>query len=126
MKNIGTDPTPPQTVIGVAFYLTRCGPSEFAFITYPDCDSRNGIIDTGHLVSWSDTDAGSLAPGASRAFTANNGPLGKATWNQAGGKYGFGETDIVTGWVNNINRFSETNVNNNRTGLIFDGRALFG
>ncbi len=125
VKNIGTDPTPPNTVIGVAFYLTRCGGSESPFITYPDCDSRNGIIDQAHLVSWSDLDSSSLAPGASRTFTANNGPLGKATWSQTGGKYGFGETDIVTGWVNNTNRFSETNVNNNRTGLIFDSRTIF-
>jgi regulation of enolase protein 1 (concanavalin A-like superfamily) len=84
VKNQGTGPTPAGIVIGVSFWVD------------------------GTQVSWSDTNSTTLAPGSSRTLTANNGPLGSGTWTATAG------THSVMAWVNDINRFVESNTNNNK------------
>lgn len=61
----------------------------------------------GVPVAWSDTVTTSLAPGASREQTASSGPAGTALWIATAG------THIVTAVVDDVNRITESNENNN-------------
>ncbi|MDX6403845.1 MAG: hypothetical protein QOH70_1300 [Blastocatellia bacterium] len=61
----------------------------------------------GTEVNWSDTSTASLAPGASRTVTANNGPSGSSTWTAASG------THTILANVDNTNLISESNESNN-------------
>jgi len=62
----------------------------------------------GTLVNWSDTNSAALAPGQSITLTANSGPSGIATWNAGSGAH------TIEAWVDDVNRFAETNENNNK------------
>ena len=84
VKNQGSGATPAGVVIGVSFQID------------------------GVAMSWSDTDSASLAPGASVTLTANNGPNNSATYTAVAG------THTLTAWVNDVNRFAETNTTNNK------------
>ena len=120
VKNNGTGPTPPGTTIGVAFHITQCGGTDMVLIVPPpDCDLGNGVATNVNLVSWSDYDSTSLRPGEAITLFANWGPLKKATWTAWGTRYELGLSFILTGWVDNINRFPEVNETNNQDSLIF-------
>jgi hypothetical protein len=74
----------------------------------------NGVgfrVDGGTLVSWSDNNTAALAPGQSLTVTANSGPSGSATWSPAAGPH------TVEAWLDDVNRVSETNENNNKLAL---------
>ncbi|HEY3668339.1 MAG TPA: CARDB domain-containing protein [Polyangiaceae bacterium] len=62
----------------------------------------------GNLMNWSDTNTAALAPGQSITVTANSGPSGIATWNASSGAHS------IEAWVDDVNRFAETNENNNK------------
>ena len=83
IKNIGLASTPAGVVHGVAFFVD------------------------GTFVNWSDTFRGPLAPGESKAVTANNGPKGAATWTWTEG------THTIKAQVDDVNRIVESNKNNN-------------
>jgi hypothetical protein len=87
IKNQGTAPTPNGVIHGAAFSVD------------------------GKVVSWSDTNTASLAPGASVTITANSGPNLVATWQATAG------THTVTAVVDNINRIPNESdeTNNTRT-----------
>jgi hypothetical protein len=71
----------------------------------------NGVgfrVDGGTLVTWSDNNTAALAPGQSITVTANSGPSGSATWSPGSGAH------TVEAWVDDVNRVSETNENNNK------------
>jgi hypothetical protein len=82
--NQGTGATPAGVIIGVQF----------------DVD--------GAEISWSDTDTQSLAAGASVTLTANSGPTGSSVWTATSGPH------TITAWVNDVNRFAESDENNNK------------
>ncbi|MHA4806875.1 Ig-like domain-containing protein [Flavitalea flava] len=84
VKNIGQGPTPVGVVIGGVFAVD------------------------GHNVTWSDTDNTALAPGDSVILSANNGVNGTGNWiASTPGKH------TVSFLVDDINRISESNENNN-------------
>jgi subtilase family serine protease len=85
VTNIGTAATPGGTVLGVRF----------------DID--------GSAVNWEDNYTTSLAAGASVTLTANSGPSSASTWSATSG------THTLQGWVDDVNRFGETNRANNTT-----------
>ena len=62
----------------------------------------------GNLTTWSDTNTQALAPGQSITVTANSGPSGSSTWNASSGLH------TIEAWVDDVNRFAETNENNNK------------
>src|SRR5258706_11418410 len=62
----------------------------------------------GNLTTWSDTNTSALAPGQSITVTANSGPSGSSTWNASTGAH------TIEAWVDDVNRFAETNENNNK------------
>jgi hypothetical protein len=84
VKNQGTLATPAGTIVGVAFNID------------------------GTLVTWSDTNTQSLAPGASVILTANNGPTGHSTWTATAGSH------ALQAWVDDVNRLNDVNRNNNK------------
>ncbi|HWZ89497.1 MAG TPA: CARDB domain-containing protein, partial [Polyangiaceae bacterium] len=61
----------------------------------------------GTEVTWSDNDTQSLSPGATVTLTAN-GPSGHSTWPATSGAH------TVLAWVNDVNRFPESNASNNK------------
>ncbi|MGF7144550.1 subtilase family serine protease [Anaerotaenia torta] len=84
VKNQGTGSTPAGTIIGVSFFVDDI------------------------QVSWSDNTTSSLAPGASITVTANGGPSGSAVWSATTGNH------TIRAWVDDVNRMSEANENNNQ------------
>jgi len=84
VKNQGTGATPVGTIIGVSFSVD------------------------GTQVNWSDNTNSALAAGASITITATGGPSGSANWTAITG------THTVMAWVDDINRMSESNENNNQ------------
>ncbi|MBL4931851.1 CARDB domain-containing protein [Clostridium paridis] len=84
IKNQGTGATPAGVINGVSFF----------------------VDDT--QVSWSDNNSSSIAPGASITVTANGGPSGSSTWAATAGNHN------ITAWVDDVNRMSELNENNNK------------
>jgi subtilase family serine protease len=84
VKNQGSSATPAGTIVGVAFNID------------------------GTLVSWSDNNTQSLAPGASVTLTANSGPAGRSTWTATAGSH------ALQAWVDDVNRFNDVNRNNNK------------
>jgi hypothetical protein len=100
-------PTPGQPV---TFSATI---SNFGTTTKP-AGTINGVgfrVDGGTLVSWSDNNTQALAPGQSITVTANSGPAGSATWSPSAGPH------TVEAWLDDVNRVSETNENNNKLAL---------
>lgn len=83
IKNQGTAATPNGVIHGVEFKVD------------------------GVQVNWSDTSTASLAAGATRTLTANNGPTGSSTWTATSG------THTVLATVDDVNRIAESNENNN-------------
>ena len=86
VKNQGTAPTPAGVIVGVQFAI----------------DGNESVI------TWSDTDTTSLAPGASVTLTCDNGTNGVNYWPATAG------THTVQAWVNDVDRFNESNLNNNK------------
>ena len=86
VKNQGTGPTPAGVIVGVQFAI----------------DGNESVI------TWSDTDTTSLAPGASVTLTCDNGTNGVNYWPATAG------THTVQAWVNDVDRFNESNLNNNK------------
>jgi hypothetical protein len=84
VKNIGTVATPSGVVTGILF-------------------SVDGVP-----MTWSGNSGASLAPGASITLTANGGPSGSSTWTATSGAH------TITGFVNDIARFAESNITNNK------------
>jgi subtilase family serine protease len=62
----------------------------------------------GQLVSWSDNNTASLAPGASSTVKANFGPNGVATWAATSGKH------KLTAWADDVNRLPDVDRSNNK------------
>jgi hypothetical protein len=85
VQNVGGTATPDGVVIGVAFVVDGVG------------------------VTWSDTHAAALAPGATVTLTANNGTSGAAAFTASAGTHTLGAV------VNDINRFDECSTDNNAT-----------
>jgi subtilase family serine protease len=83
VKNVGTAPTPAGTTLGVGFSID------------------------GKLVTWSDTDKTSLAPGTAVTLRANYGPTQHSYWTATLG------THTLTANVDDVNRIAESNENNN-------------
>lgn len=83
IKNIGTGVAPLGSINGVQFQVN------------------------GTSVSWSDIDKTQIQPGGSITVTAVSGPSGSATWTAKTGTY------TITAWVNDVNRYPESNTNNN-------------
>jgi subtilase family serine protease len=83
IKNQGTAATPGGVIHGVEFKVD------------------------GVQVNWSDTSTASLAAGATRTLTANNGPTGSSTWTATSGSH------TVLATVDDVNRIAESNENNN-------------
>ncbi len=83
VKNQGTAATPAGTIHGVLFTVN------------------------GTSVNWSDNRTASIAPGASVTITATGGPNAKSTWTAVAGTY------TVRAFVDDINRITESNDNNN-------------
>ncbi|MFC5531408.1 CARDB domain-containing protein [Cohnella yongneupensis] len=83
IKNQGTAASPAGTVHGVLFSIN------------------------GTTVNWSDNYTSSIAAGSSVTVTATGGPNAKATWTAAAG------TQTVRAFVDDINRVTESNENNN-------------
>lgn len=84
IKNQGTGATPSGVIHGVNF-----------------------LVD-GTQVSWSDNNTSSLAAGASVTVTATGGPGGSASWSATEGSH------TVKAWVDDVNRISESNEDNNQ------------
>ena len=84
VKNQGAGPTPAGVIVGVGFSVD------------------------GTEVTWSDTDTTSLASGATVSLTANSGPYNVNTWTAISG------THRVGAYVDDVNRISESNENNNQ------------
>jgi hypothetical protein len=84
IKNAGAGPTPAGTIIGVRFSID------------------------GAVVAWSDQQKSALAQGASVTVTASGGPAGGAAWKAAEGTHG------VEAWVDDVDRISEADEDNNR------------
>ncbi|HWZ89708.1 MAG TPA: CARDB domain-containing protein [Polyangiaceae bacterium] len=84
VKNQGSLATPAGTIVGVAFNID------------------------GTLVTWSDNNTQSLAPGASVVVTANNGPTGSSTWTATAGSH------ALQAWVDDVNRLNDVNRSNNK------------
>lgn len=76
--------------------------------------AANGAINgvqfqvNGTSVAWSDNNTTQIQPGQSVTVTANGGPSGSATWNASTGTY------TITAWVNDVNRYPESNTDNNK------------
>ena len=87
VTNQGTAATPAGTILGVGFYL--------------DGNTAGANV-------WEDSDTTSLAPGASVTLTATGGTGGVNYWVATAG------THTVTAWVDDVNRISESNENNNK------------
>lgn len=87
VKNQGQGATPAGVIIGVAFSVD------------------------GQVLTWSDTDTTSLAAGASVKLTANSGAAGYAYYIATSGTHTLGA------YVNDVNRFSESNANNNKLSI---------
>jgi hypothetical protein len=86
VTNQGTKATPAGTVVGVGFDL--------------DGSATASV--------WEDTDTTSLAPGASITLTATGGTAGVNYWIATAGSHS------VTAWVDDVNRITESNENNNK------------
>jgi len=84
IKNEGNVATPAGTILGTRFEID------------------------GQLVTWSDTNTQSLAPGESRTLTANSGPQGLATWTATSGIH------RLSSWVDDVNRINDVNRNNQK------------
>src|SRR5262249_18697007 len=84
VKNQGSAATPAGTVLGVGF-----------------------SVDGGPGITYSGTYSAALAPGASVTLTANGGGSPSGTWPATPGIH------TLTGNVDDINRFPESNENNN-------------
>lgn len=94
IKNQGTGATQAGVINGVSF-----------------------LVD-GTQVSWSDNSTDSIAAGASVTVTANGGSKGTASWSAVSGSH------TVKAWVDDINRISESNEDNNqysKTVTVSDG-----
>jgi archaellum component FlaF (FlaF/FlaG flagellin family) len=87
ITNFGTTTKPAGTINGVGFRVD------------------------GNLVTWSDNNTQALAPGQSITVTANSGPSGSATWSPSAGPHN------IEAWLDDVNRVSETNENNNKLAL---------
>lgn len=104
VRNQGTGATPSGTIIGVAFIVS------------------------GSVKSWSDTYTTSLPAGSSVTLTANGGPGGgNGTWTAPSTSYS------VQAFVDDVNRITESNENNNTfsknfstTGTAQTGTARYG
>lgn len=83
VKNQGTGASPAGTICGVLFTVD------------------------GTSVNWSDNYTASIPAGASVTVTATGGPSGKASWTSTTG------THTLTAFVDDINRITESNENNN-------------
>ncbi|MBP3964727.1 CARDB domain-containing protein [Paenibacillus lignilyticus] len=83
IKNQGTAATPAGTIHGVVFSIN------------------------GTSVNWSDNYTSSIPAGSSVTVTATGGPNTKATWTAVAG------TQTVRAFVDDINRITESNDNNN-------------
>ena len=94
IQNIGTGPTPAGITHGVAFFVD------------------------GTFVSWSDTFNGPLAPGERKTLVSNNGPKGTAVWTATAGSH------TVTAQVDDLNRITESNEDNNKKEQTFTVAAL--
>jgi hypothetical protein len=70
---------------------------------------KNGVVFSvgGSVKSWSDNNTQSIPPGGSVTVTANGGPAGSATWTAVSG------AQSVDAWVNDAQRYPESNFNNN-------------
>jgi hypothetical protein len=90
ITNQGSGPTPAQVPVGVSFEVD------------------------GAVLSWNDTYTRSIPPGGSATLTASNGPSGTA-----GVTLGLGN-HRVQAWVNDIGRYPESNMNNNKLYLNFN------
>ena len=86
VTNQGTAATPAGTVLGVGF----------------DFDGSTAAS------VWEDTDTASLAPGASVTLAATGGTAGVNYWIATAGSH------TVTAWVDDVNRITESNKNNNK------------
>ena len=86
VTNQGTAATPAGTVLGVGF----------------DFDGSTAAS------AWEDTDTTSLAPGASVTLAATGGTAGVNYWIATTGSH------TVTAWVDDVNRITESNENNNK------------
>lgn len=72
--------------------------------------SINGIqfqVD-GTCIAWDDTNTTQIMPGESVTLTATGGPSGNAAWTATQGSHN------VMAWVNDVNRYAESNTNNNQ------------
>lgn len=99
VKNQGTAATPAGIQIGVAF-----------------------AMDGGNVVSWSDNDTTSLAPGASVTLTANGGPTpGISTWTATTGNH---SVEARVDDAADVNRITESNEANNRLSKSFSVGAV--
>lgn len=88
VKNQGTGPTPSGVVLGVGF-----------------------SVDGSANVSWSGSYTTSLSPGASVTLAADGGPTGSSLWIATPGPH------TLTATADDINRFPESNENNNSLSL---------
>lgn len=84
IKNLGTAPTPAGIISGVAF------------------------LADGRPAAWSDGCTQSILPESRVTVTANGDPSGSATWKATAGKH------TIRAWVDDINRISEANEENNQ------------
>jgi subtilase family serine protease len=84
VKNEGNVATPAGTILGVRFEID------------------------GQLVTWSDNNTQSLAPGATRTLTANSGTQGVASWTSTAGNH------RLSAWVDDVNRIADVNRGNNK------------
>ena len=85
VKNQGTGATPAGTIVGVQF-----------------------SVDGSATTNWSDNDTASLAAGASVTLTATGGVNGVNYWPATSGAH------TVQAWVDDVNRITESNENNNK------------
>ena len=61
----------------------------------------------GSSVAWSDNNTTQIQPGQSVTVTATGGPSGSETYTATAGTFS------ITAWVNDINRYPESNTSNN-------------
>ena len=86
IKNIGTGPTPSGTIVGVQFAV----------------DGNESVI------TWNDKDTTSLVAGGTVTLTATGGTNSINYWPATAGSH------TVQAWVNDVDRFNESNLNNNK------------
>jgi len=70
---------------------------------------KNGVVFSvdGVVITWSDNNTQSIAPGASVTVTANFGPKNSSTWTATAG------THNIDAWVNDARRYPEITLTNN-------------